>query len=58
MEKHKLLLSMMDNKPVRIDTVVISTQHDEKVSQEQIRRDLIEHVIKPIIPTELLDEEY
>ena len=45
------------NNVVRIDTVVISTQHDEKVSQEQIRRDLMEHVIKAVIPTELLDEE-
>ncbi|MCQ2969739.1 MAG: methionine adenosyltransferase [Clostridium sp.] len=45
------------NNVVRIDTVVISTQHDEKVSQEQIRRDLMEHVIKAVIPAELLDEE-
>ena len=45
------------NNVVRIDTVVISTQHDEKVSQEQIRRDLMEHVIKSVIPAELLDEE-
>ena len=45
------------NNVVRIDTVVISTQHDEKVSQEQIRRDLMEHVIKSVIPAKLLDEE-
>ena len=42
-----------DNKPVRVDTVVVSTQHDEGVSLEQIRADMIEHVIKPIIPAEL-----
>ena len=44
------------DKVKRIDTVLISTQHDPDVTQEQIRADLIEHVIKPIIPTELLDE--
>ena len=41
----------------RVDTVLISTQHDEEATQEQIRADLMEHVIKPIIPAELLDEE-
>ncbi|MCQ2547636.1 MAG: methionine adenosyltransferase [Clostridia bacterium] len=40
----------------RIDTVLISTQHDEDATQEQIKKDLIEYVIKPIIPAELLDE--
>lgn len=41
---------------VRVDTVVVSTQHDPDVTQEQIRRDMIDHVIKPIIPAALLDE--
>src|SRR5205823_2023208 len=41
--------------PVRVDTVVISTQHADYVDQEQIRQDVIEHIIKPIIPAHLLD---
>ncbi|WMJ22394.1 methionine adenosyltransferase [Paludicola sp. MB14-C6] len=45
-----------NNKPVRIDTVVISTQHDSEVTLETIRKDLLEYVVKPIIPAELLDE--
>ena len=43
-------------RPVRVDTVVLSTQHSPEVSLEQIRRDMIELVIKPGIPAELLDE--
>lgn len=45
------------DKVKRIDTVLISTQHDPDVTQEQIRKDLIEQVIRPIIPAELLDDE-
>ncbi len=44
-------------KPVRVDTVVISTQHAPEVTQEQIREDVIEHIIKAVIPPELLDEK-
>ena len=40
----------------RIDAIVISTQHSESVSLEQIRRDMIEYVVKPIVPAELIDE--
>ena len=45
-----------DNKPVRIDAVVVSTQHGPEAELEQIRRDMIELVIKPILPANLLDE--
>ena len=43
-------------KPVRVDTVVLSTQHGPEASLEQIRKDMIELVIKPTVPAELLDE--
>ena len=43
------------DKPVRIEAVVVSTQHAEEVTLEQIRRDVIDHVIRPIVPAELLD---
>ena len=43
-------------RPVRVDTIVISTQHGPEASLEQIRRDMIELVIKPTVPAELLDE--
>ncbi|MGE6628783.1 methionine adenosyltransferase [Bacillus sp. NPDC077027] len=45
-----------NNKPVRIDTVVISTQHAPEMTLEQIQSDLKEHVIKHVVPSELIDE--
>ena len=45
-----------NNNPVRVDTVVVSTQHGPEVELEQIRKDMIELVIKPTVPAELLDE--
>ena len=46
-----------DHKVKRIDTIVVSTQHDEEISQEQIHRDILEYVVKPVVPSELLDDE-
>jgi S-adenosylmethionine synthetase len=43
-------------RPVRVDTIVVSTQHAEYVDQEQIRNDVIEYIIKPVIPEHLLDQ--
>ncbi|UXV31219.1 methionine adenosyltransferase [Mammaliicoccus sciuri] len=46
-----------NDKPVRVDTIVISSQHHEKIELEKIQQDIKDHVIYPIVPTELLDEE-
>ncbi len=46
-----------EDKPVRIEAVVVSSQHSADVSLEQIRADVIEHVIKPVIPADLLDDD-
>ncbi len=48
--KSQVTVQYEHGKPVRIDTVVVSTQHADDVSQEQIRADVIEHIIKPVIP--------
>ncbi len=45
------------DKPVRVDTVVVSTQHDPDVTQEEIREAIVAHVIRPVIPAELLDAD-
>ncbi len=54
--KTQVTVEYENDKPVRIDAIVISTQHGPEVSQEQIQADLMEHVIKAVIPAELLDE--
>ena len=46
-----------EDKPVRIEAVVVSSQHSADVELEQIREDIIEHVIKPVLPAEFLDED-
>ncbi|WP_339060555.1 methionine adenosyltransferase [Tepidibacillus marianensis] len=54
--KTQVTVEYEGNKPVRIDTIVISTQHAPEISLEQIQRDLKEFVIRPVVPAELLDE--
>ncbi len=55
--KTQVTVEYEDNKPKRIDAIVISTQHGEEVTLEQIERDLKEFVINAVIPSELLDSE-
>ncbi|MBQ7161673.1 MAG: methionine adenosyltransferase [Clostridia bacterium] len=55
--KSQVTVEYEGDRPVRVDTVVISTQHDPDAATEDIRRDIIEYVIKPVIPAELYDED-
>ncbi len=53
--KSQVTVQYENGRPVRVDTIVISTQHAEYIDQEQIRQDVIEHIVKPVIPGNLLD---
>ncbi|MFS8542490.1 MAG: methionine adenosyltransferase [Limnochordales bacterium] len=53
--KSQVTVEYDNGRPVRVDTVLISTQHREDVSAEQLHADIIEHVIKPVVPEHLLD---
>ena len=54
--KTQVTVEYVDGKPVRIDAIVISSQHAPEVGNEQIRKDIIEHVINAVVPAEMLDE--
>jgi S-adenosylmethionine synthetase len=53
--KSQVTVEYRDGKPARVDCVVISTQHSEDVSNEQLRKAVMEHVIKPIVPANMMD---
>ncbi len=55
--KSQVTVEYEGNTPVRVDAIVVSTQHADDVSQEQIRTDIIKHVINAVIPSELLDKD-
>lgn len=55
--KTQVTIEYKGDKPVRVDTVVVSTQHKEEIELEVLRKDIIQHVIKYIIPKELLDDQ-
>lgn len=55
--KSQVTVEYEDDKPVRVDTIVISTQHSNDVEHDTIEKDIIENVIKPIIPTNLIDSK-
>ena len=54
--KSQVTVEYDDGKPVRVDTVVISSQHGPEISTEQLRADIMENVIRQVIPAQLLDE--
>jgi len=54
--KAQISVRYVDDKPVSVDTVVISTQHHDGISQEQIHKDMIEEVIREVIPADMMDE--
>ncbi|GBG08016.1 methionine adenosyltransferase [Paenibacillus agaridevorans] len=55
--KTQVTIEYEDGKPVRVDTIVVSTQHAEEISLKQIQDDIIEHVINPVVPSEWLDAQ-
>lgn len=55
--KTQVTVEYEDDKPVRIDTIVVSTQHAEDVTLETIKNDILQHVIKPVVPEEMLDSQ-
>ncbi len=55
--KAQVTVVYRDGKPVRVSTVVVSTQHSPEISLKDLREDIIENVIRPVIPEELIDDE-
>jgi S-adenosylmethionine synthetase len=55
--KSQVTVEYKDGKPLRIDTIVVSTQHSDDVTLKELKEDVIEKVIKPVMPPELIDSE-
>nr|WP_300006046.1 methionine adenosyltransferase [Tissierella sp.] len=55
--KTQVTVEYQDDKPVRIENIVVSAQHSEQTKLETIKRDIMEYVIKPVVPNELIDEQ-
>jgi len=56
--KSQVTVEYQDGEPVRVSAIVISAQHAPDITLRQLREDVIEYVVKPVVPAELLDEEY
>ena len=55
--KTQVTVEYMNDKPIRVDTIIIATQHNSRVSQNKLREDIIKYVITPVVPPELLDKD-
>jgi len=55
--KTQVTVEYVKGRPTRVDCVVVSTQHGEDISNEELHRSIVEHVIKPIVPREMLDAQ-
>ena len=55
--KTQVTVEYLDSRPHRVDTIVISSQHSPEITLKELKEDIIEKVIKPVVPVELLDEE-
>ncbi|GIO12242.1 S-adenosylmethionine synthase [Cohnella xylanilytica] len=55
--KTQVTIEYVDGKPTRVDTIVVSTQHSEEITLEQIQDDIRNHVIRPVVPSEWLDAD-
>jgi S-adenosylmethionine synthetase len=53
--KSQVTVEYQDERPVRIDAVVVSTQHDSEIAMKELREAVMEHIIKPVLPAQLLD---
>ena len=55
--KVQVTVEYEDEEPIRVDTIVVSTQHDENINMDKLKEDIIENVVKPVVPVNLLDED-